>query len=86
VGASALCWVLWLSRTDVLFQRTVPNSYLFAGNFQGIYWARCWSQLSNEEEKVSLKRRSCILKSIMEFYIKYGWNFRSIGASSDSAP
>ena len=77
VGASALCWTIWLSRNDVVFQKTIPNSYLQV-IFRGIYWARCWSQLSKEEEKLSLKKRACSLEStVMAFYSKHGWNFRN---------
>jgi len=61
----------------VVFQKTIPNSYLQV-IFRGTYWARCWSQLSKEEEKLSLKKRACSLESaVMAFYSKHGWNFRN---------
>jgi hypothetical protein len=28
VGASALCWAVWLSRNDIVFNKTVAPSYL----------------------------------------------------------
>ena len=76
LGVSAFCWATWLSRNDVVFQRTAPNSYLQI-SFRGTNWAKCWLQLSKGVKKVSLKRRSCILENtIMEFYSKCGWNFQ----------
>jgi hypothetical protein len=36
IGAAALCWALWLCRNDVVFQRSIPNSFaqvIFRGHF-----------------------------------------------------
>ena len=78
MGASALCWAIWLSRNDVVFQKTIPNSYLQV-IFRGTYRARCWSQMTKEEEKLSLKKRACNLESaVMAFYSKHGGNFRNM--------
>jgi hypothetical protein len=50
VGASDLCWAIWLSRNDIVFNKTVAPSYLQA-IFRGIYWTRFWFLLQKEEEE-----------------------------------
>ena len=77
VRASALCQAIWLSRDDFVFQRNIPNSYLQV-IFRGTYWTRCWSQLSKEEEEKSIKNSCLTMESaVMEFFSKFGWNFRT---------
>ena len=39
VGASAICWVIWLTRNDIVFDKVVAPSYLQA-IFMGTYWTR----------------------------------------------
>jgi hypothetical protein len=54
IGAPALCWAIWLSRNDVVFKRTKPNSFVQVIS-RGTHWTRCWSLLSKEEERMALK-------------------------------
>ena len=76
VGASALCWAIWLSRNDVVFQKTIPNSYLQV-IFRGTYWARCWSELSKEEEKDFLKNNCRLLeRRVLEMFARR-WRLRN---------
>jgi hypothetical protein len=42
VGVAAFCWVLWLSRNDVIFQKSKSKSILQA-MFRGTLWIRSWS-------------------------------------------
>jgi hypothetical protein len=49
VGASALCWAVWLTRNDIVFNKIIASSYLQA-IFRGTYWTRFWSLLEKEEE------------------------------------
>ena len=77
VGASALCWSVWLCRNEVVFQKVYPNSYMQV-LYRGIYWARFWSQLSKEEAMNQIKRSCQQLEGvILELLAKKGWNFRN---------
>lgn len=76
VGAAALCWAIWLNRNDVLFKGTITNSFLQV-IFRGTFWTRAWAVLSKEEEKTDLKKNCSRLEATaLEFFNKYGWNFR----------
>jgi len=77
VGASALCWSVWLCRNEVVFQKVYPNSYMQV-LYRRIYWARFWSQLSKEEAMNQIKRSCQQLEGvILELLAKKGWNFRN---------
>ena len=76
VGVAAMCWAIWLSRNDVVFNRKHPNSYMQV-IFRGAHWARSWSQLSKEEEKVCMMNNCRGIEGlVMELFAKRGWNFR----------
>ena len=75
VGASALCWAIWLNRNEVVFNRTTPNSFMQV-IFRGTYWTRSWSLLSKEEERSNLKINCCKSEiTVMELFNKFGWKF-----------
>nr|TKV98887.1 hypothetical protein SEVIR_8G003700v2 [Setaria viridis] len=45
--------------------------------FRGTYWIRAWAVLSKEEEKNEMKKNCSRLEgTALEFFTKYGWNFR----------
>ena len=75
IGATTMCWAIWLSRNEVVFQRRYRNSYLQV-LFRRTYWARFWLQLS-EEEEMQLVKSNCqrLEEVIMELCTKWGWNF-----------
>jgi len=77
IGATAMCWAIWLSRNEVVFKQNKTNSYLQV-LFRVTYWARFWSQLS-EAEAMQLIKSNCqrLEGVIMELYNRRGWNFRS---------
>jgi hypothetical protein len=74
-GASAICWVIWLYRNDVLFhnaQVPTPMQVLF----RGTYWMRQWMLLLKEEEKLQVKQGCRLLEvAMMQIFAKNGWNF-----------
>lgn len=75
IGAAALCWAMWLNRNDVLFKSTITNSFLQV-IFRGTYWTRTWAVLSKEEEKNEMKNCNRLEGTALEFFNKFGWNFR----------
>jgi hypothetical protein len=74
VGLAALLWALWLNRNEAVFQNSLSNSFVQV-IFRGTYWTRCWSLLSKEEEKVTLKEKCRRLEvTSMEIFRNFGWN------------
>jgi hypothetical protein len=74
VGAAAFCWAVWISRNDLMFQKSKYKSILQV-NFRGTFWIRSWSILSREEGRIMLKFESRLLETIaMEIMSKSGWN------------
>jgi hypothetical protein len=77
IGASAFCWAIWNSQNDVIFKNSITNSPLQV-IFRGIFWIRCWSILSKEEEKTILKESCQQLKiTVMEIFNNYGSKSRN---------
>jgi hypothetical protein len=54
IGVTVFCWALWLSRNEVVFQRSNFKSILQV-MFRDTFWIRSWSILSKEEEWSILK-------------------------------
>lgn len=74
LGVAAVCWALWLSRNDVVFNRSKSNSCLQV-IFRGSFWIRSWSILSKEEEKEILIEGSRRLElAALEILNRTGWN------------
>lgn len=77
VGASALCWALWLSCNDVVFDKAQVSSVMQV-IFRGTYWFRFWSLLQREEDHPILQDMGRRLEtSVMEIYINHGWQFNT---------
>ncbi len=49
VGASAICWALWLSRNNMLFDKSPSISYMQV-IFRATHWLRLWAQLQRYNE------------------------------------
>ena len=76
IGASALCWSIWLSRNDVIFKNSTTNSTMQV-IFRAMHWIRSWSILSKEEERSILTKCSQQLITVMEIFNNFGWKFRN---------
>lgn len=50
VGASALCWAVWLSRNDMVFNNTKVASSMQV-IYKGAYWIHFWAMLQKKEEQ-----------------------------------
>jgi hypothetical protein len=74
LGVVAVCWAIWLSRNDVVFQRSIPNLWLQV-IFRGAFWIRSWSILTKEEKKSSLLLGSRSLEmTTLEIFSKFRLN------------
>jgi hypothetical protein len=68
IGLAALCWALWTSRNDLIFQKSQYKSIL-----QLIF--RSWSVLSKQDERIILKEGCHASETVaLEFVHKFGWN------------
>ena len=60
-----------------MMQCSMENSYLQV-IFRGTHRIRIWSQLSNEEEKNTLRSNCSLINRLMlELFSRGGWNFRN---------
>ena len=75
VGASALCWAIWLSRNEVVFDKTRVSSAMQV-IFRGTYWFHFWSLLQREEDRPFIQDMCRRLETtVMEIYANHGWQF-----------
>lgn len=74
IGVAAFCWALWISRNEIVFQRSKSKSILQV-IFRGMFWTRRWSILSKEEGRIILKGGCRLLETMaLEDINKSGWN------------
>jgi hypothetical protein len=74
LGVADVCWAIWPSRNDVVFQRSKPNSCLQV-IFRGAFWIRSWSILTKEEKRSYLLLGSLFSEmTTLEIFSKFGWN------------
>jgi hypothetical protein len=75
VGASAICWAIWLTRNDIVFDKVlVPSSLQVL--FRGTYWTRFWSMLQKEEDQPLMKMGCNTIEAVaMEVFARHGWLF-----------
>jgi len=75
VGAAAICWVIWLARNNVVFDKILAPSYLQV-IFRGTYWIRFWSLLHQEEDRqIMMMECRKIETAAMEVFARNGWRF-----------
>jgi hypothetical protein len=75
VGASALCWAIWLSINDMVFNNTraVTPMQVF---YRGSHWIRFWALLQKEDERPHIIRGCRVLETTsMEIFASNGWSF-----------
>jgi hypothetical protein len=74
VGLAAIYWALWISRNDLVFQKSHYKSILHV-IFRGTFWIRTWSVLSKHEGRTILKDGCRALEGAsLEIFNKSGWN------------
>ncbi|BAT10474.1 Os10g0352500, partial [Oryza sativa Japonica Group] len=76
VGASAICWTLWLSRNDMVFDKSLSISYMQV-IFRATHWLRFWAQLQRRDEDGEFLKVACrkLETMVMQLYANYGWRF-----------
>jgi hypothetical protein len=75
VDASAICWGIWLTWNNMIFDKTVALSYLQV-IFRGTYWTRTWSLLQKEEDRQIIMMGCRNLETTaMEVFARHGWRF-----------
>jgi hypothetical protein len=75
-GAAALCWVIWLIRNDLVFNKCQPKTFLQV-LFRATYWLRFWAPLQQlDEHRVPIQGACRNLESqAMFIFALNGWNF-----------
>ena len=75
VGASVICWAIWLTRNDIVFDKALAPSYLQV-IFKGTYWTRYQSLLQKEEDRQMMKIGCRTIEiATMEVFARHGWRF-----------
>jgi len=74
IAAAALTWTVWLTRNEVIFDKSRPKSFLQV-LFRGTHWFRQWAQLQRCEalrnELVSTGQY--LETSALKFFSSSGW-------------
>jgi hypothetical protein len=81
IGVAALCWAIWISRNDLVFNKSQFVSILQVV-FRGVFWIRSWAILSKDDGRNSLKAGGLLLESVamaifygaMAIFYGSGWN------------
>ena len=75
VGASAVCWAIWLSRNNMVFNNSRVATSLQV-IFRGTHWIRFWALLQKENERPQVTLGCRVLETTaMEFFASNGWSF-----------
>ena len=74
VGMAAMCWSIWLSRNDLVFEKKQSTSYLQV-LFRGTYWCRQWTLLQKKHEDSIILKEACtrLEMAALSFFKTYGW-------------
>ena len=70
-GVSAICWAMWLSRNDIVFDKVNPQPCLQI-LFRATYGIRFWALLQ-KEDKLTISENCRVLEPIvMEIFARNG--------------
>ena len=56
--ASMICWFIWLTRNEVIFDKCRPNALMHV-LFKGTHWLQSWAQLQLSEEQNKMILQAC---------------------------
>ena len=73
-AASALCWTIWLTRNEVVFDKCRPKTFLQV-LFRGTHWLRQWARLQRRND---LRDQLILIgqhleTSALHFFNSNGW-------------
>jgi hypothetical protein len=72
-GASAFCWMIWLSRNDIVFDKFSIKTFLQV-LYTGTHRLMFWLQLEKNDQNKELIHHACFkLETVaMQLYIHHG--------------
>jgi len=73
-AAAALCWTIWLTRNEVVFDKCRPKTFLQV-LFRGTHWLRQWARLQRREDmrdQLTLAGQH-LESSALHFFSSSGW-------------
>jgi hypothetical protein len=78
VEATALCWAIWTSRNDIIFDNSPMKTYMQVV-YRATYWCRLWVLLQTSEEDNNKMKDACraIEAMIMQIFTNREWCFRN---------
>jgi hypothetical protein len=73
VGIRAMLWVIWLSRTDMVFNKVTISSSMQV-IFRGTHWTRTWTKFQKESKRKLLRTICHLIETMtMEIFVRHGW-------------
>jgi hypothetical protein len=74
VEVAALCWALWTSRNDMVFDNSPMKTYMQVF-YHRTYWLCLWAQLQKHEELTKKIVDACraLESMVMQVFAAYGW-------------
>ena len=71
-----MCWAIWLSRNDVVFDKSPTKTYLQL-LYRGTHWLRLWVQLQRRDEDKEAVQKACktIEVLVMQLFANHGCMF-----------
>jgi hypothetical protein len=72
VGMGAMFWSIWLSRNDIVFNKTPISSYMQV-MLRATYWTRTWAVLQKKESQRFLRTACRLIQTLtMDIFVKHG--------------
>ena len=78
IGASAFCWAIWLSRNDVVFDKSPTKTYMQV-LYWGTHWLWFWVRQQRRDEDKKKLQKACQTTEIlvMQIFANHGWRFNN---------
>jgi hypothetical protein len=74
-GVAAICWAIWISRNDLVFDKTHMITYLQQVLFKVTHWLRFWAQLQRADEALIKEACRRLETAAMQIFANFGWRF-----------